>query len=563
MKKLIATVSSQYKLLPNADENTVFSRSVNKATMLKNDTFSFQVLFRAPECERWNPLSIKVKCEGVDIEVYKVGYVAVRNIANEQNEKGYVSNTPGLFPNPLYPRTASPEISRISKDFFAEKGEDNILSSDGSFSSLWVSVNPDRKNIVAGEKTIEIELLSLKSGESLEKESFVLEVIDKELCDSGLYYTNWFHVDCLCDHYGIEPYGESFYCYFESFAKNMVRHRQNTLLIPAFTPALDTPVGYERRNVQLVDVTKTESGYTFGFDRLKKHLEICDKCGIKHFEHPHLFSQWGAEKAVNIYSSDGTHLFGWQTDASSPEYVKFLTSYLNALYAFEKENGYEGRFIFHISDEPTKENMPTYSVAVDVVRELLSERKVIDALIDVDVYKAGMVKTPVAFMNEAHVFAKECDDFWLYYTGGPSNMEITNRLITNTAERTRVLGLQLWYYGAHGFLHWGYNYCYDYLSRGFYDPLADACGYKNFPGASYLAYYTPKGAIPSICEKLMAEAFGDADALYTLEALVGKDEVINLCERVLGNKISNSLIPNDDELFALRLAVNEAIRNAK
>ena len=54
------------------------------------------------------------------------------------------------------------------------------------------------------------------------------------------------------------------------------------------------------------------------------------------------------------------------------------------------------------------------------------------------------------------------------YTGEMVETEITNRLISIDSARTRVLGLQLWYYGAKGFLHWGYNYCYDYMSGGFF-----------------------------------------------------------------------------------------------
>lgn len=560
MKKLLLMVSSQVKLLPHTAEEELLSRKINSTTMLKNDTFSFQVLLRCPDELRWQPLSIKVNSKNLPISVYRVGYVAVSNAANDKNQKGYVGNTPGLYPNPLYERNCNPEVSRISKDFFEEEGEENLICSDGSFSSLWVTVNADRKELEAGKNSIGISLYSLTSGELLEEESFEIDVIDKSLCDKELFYTNWFHVDCLCDYYGTQPYDERFYSLFRTFVTNMVRHRQNTIIAPAITPAFDTPVGQERRNVQLVEITKENGEYKFNFEKLKKYVDTCLECGIKYFELPPLFCQWGAEFAVNIYLKDGTKLFGWETEATSPEYTEFLHRYIKALFEFEKENGYDGRFIFHISDEPTKENKPSYKKAADTVSALLEGRTVIDALDDIDIYKEGIAKTPVAFMTKAEIFAKECDDFWLYYTGGIADIEITNRLITNTAARTRVLGLQLWYYGAKGFLHWGYNYCYNYLSRGFYDPISEPCGYKNYPGCSYLAYYTPKGAIPSVCEKLMGEAFDDVSALYTLEGMIGRDAVCRLCEDILGKKISNELVPEGDKLYELRLSVNEAIK---
>ncbi len=563
MNKLMYTVSSQFKLLPYADEKEISSRSVSSAAILKNDTFSFQVLFRAPTTERWTPLSVRIICDGIPLECYKVGFVPITNIAYDNTKNGYVSEAPGLFPNPLFPRYADCEISRISPDFFAEIGETNHLFSDGSFSSLWVTVNPHKKLLPSENKTVDIELVSLTSGETLEKSTFELEILDAVCDDDGIFYTNWFHVDCLCDYYKTEPYDERFYYYFRTFVKNMVKHRQNTILVPTITPALDTPMGKERKNVQLVDITKKDGKYSFCFDKLKKFIDICDECGIKYFEHPPIFSQWGAQYAVNIYSTDGKKLFGWETDATDPNYTEFLRCYLMSLISFEKQCGYEGRFIFHISDEPTNHNKSTYKLATDSVIDILSDRKVVDALIDINIYKEGLVKTPVATIDKADEFGENCDDFWLYYTGGISKEGLSNRLIPHTSARTRVLGLQLWYYGAKGFLHWGYNYCYDYLSCGFFDPICEPCGYKNYPGASYLAYYTPDGAIPSICEKLMAEAMDDAASLTTLEKLIGKERVCKLCEDILGEKISTTTIPHDDELIKLRFAINHAIFDAK
>ena len=64
----------------------------------------------------------------------------------------------------------------------------------------------------------------------------------------------------------------------------------NTVLLPAFTPPLDTPVGKERPTAQLVGVTLKNGGYSFDFSLMERYIRIMLKCGIKYFEHSHLFT---------------------------------------------------------------------------------------------------------------------------------------------------------------------------------------------------------------------------------------------------------------------------------
>lgn len=559
MAKLLRTVSSAFRLFPDTQEAEVEAAELASASMLRNDTFSFQILFRSPKNAHWTPMSISVRCDDVPLAVYRVDYVNVTETANFYGQAGFVRSTPGLFPSPLHPRKSESKLRGTGTNLVYEVGEKTHLASNGSYSALWVTVNPDGTLLTPGKKTVKIALFELEKGTHLESAGFEIEVLKPALQDQSLYYTNWFHVDCLCDYYSVKPYSQKFYRYFRSFLENMVRHRQNTILMPAITPALDTVVGGRRRNVQLVDVEKTENGYRFGFERLRKFIQVCRDAGIRYFEHPPLFSQWGAKQAVTVYDIHGKQLFGWDTNAVDTEYTLFLNSYLHQLLMLEEEVGRTGDFIFHISDEPRHDGLANYKMAADSVREVLSGHMVVDALKDVEFYRQGVVRTPVVFIAYAEDFVGVCDNFWLYYTGGLNRNEIASRLISVDSARTRVLGLQLWYYGAKGFLHWGYNYCYNYMSNGFFDPISNPCGYKNYPGASFLAYYTPKSAIPSIGEKLMGEAMDDVRALQTLESRVGRQAVLGLCESVLGKPVSNVLVPGEQDMVKLRFAINEAI----
>ena len=560
MENLLQTVSSAFRLFQDTRDAEIENARMVRATMLRNDTFSFQILFRSPKAVRWTPMSVAVRCDGIPMAVYRVDYVGLTHNVDTMGQAGFARIEPGLYPSALQPRKASSRLAITGTDLFYEVGEETHLASNGGFNALWVTLNPDGAELPSGDKTVEITLFELETGKKLETATFEIEVLAASLQAHRMFYTNWFHVDCLCDYYGVKPYSSKFYRYFKSFLENMVRHRQNVILMPAITPSLDTVVGGHRKNVQLVDIEKTETGYRFGFDRLREFIAFCQSAGIRYFEHPPLFSQWGAKYAVTVYDIHGKELFGWNTSATDPEYTHFLNTYLRELLAPERELDCVGDFIFHISDEPRPKGVEDYRKAVESVREILSGRMVVDALSHLEFYQQGLVKTPVVFISHAEECVGVCDDFWLYYTGEMVETEITNRLISIDSARTRVLGLQLWYYGAKGFLHWGYNYCYDYMSGGFFDPISNPCGYKNYPGASFLAYYTRKGAIPSISEKLMAEAMDDVRALQTLESQIGHQAVVDMCERILGKKISNALVPKEQDMVRLRLAINDAIR---
>lgn len=560
--ELLKIVSSQLKLRPETPETEIDSRRINKASCLKNEPFSFQALYRStPQNPMWGPVSITVKCD-LPLSVYRVDWSAVANAINIHHEAGFEGDAPGLYPNPLMPRSAVPEIQIIGPlpNWHGELYEKNHLNADPTFRSLWITLNPESKTVESGTYPVEITLISLIDGSVSARETFEIEVIDAVLPRQKVFYTNWFNIDCLCDRYKVEPYSDEFYEYFESFISNAALHRQNTLLTPAFTPPLDLPAHHiPRRNVQLVEVSVENGEYKFGFEKLLKFLKTAEKCGITYFEHSHLFSQDGPIFAIDVYDVDGKAIFNNNMPADGGEYRKFINEYLKAFLNFAEANGYADRFVFHISDEPPLECLDAYRAAFDSVRDVLKGKTVIDALSNIEFYREVPELTPVPFINHADEFSAECDNFWVYYTGSPLK-GCTNRLITTTAARERVLGLQLYFYGAKGFLHWGYNFYYNSLSAGRFDPLSNPCGYKNMPGVSFLAYPTEDGAVPSICEKIMLEAMDDVRALELLESFIGKKSVIDFCETVLGDKISYKLIPEKEDMFRLRQLINEEIK---
>ena len=154
---------------------------------------------------------------------------------------------------------------------------------------------------------------------------------------------------------------------------------------------------------------------------------------------------------------------------------------------------------------------------------------------------------------------ENCEDLWVYYTGGELKDNSPNRNIPVPSSRNRVLGLQMYVGGATGFLHWGYNYYYGALSRGIFNPMADPCGYKQLAGVLYIVYPDITGkALPSIRLKVFYEAISDFRALQLLEKLTGRDYVLKFIGKNVG-KVNYKFSPTNGELFEFRMKLNEEI----
>jgi len=156
-------------------------------------------------------------------------------------------------------------------------------------------------------------------------------------------------------------------------------------------------------------------------------------------------------------------------------------------------------------------------------------------------------------------FVEKCDDYWVYYTGGQLTGGCSNRIIPTTSARNRVIGLQMYVGGAKGFLHWGYNYYYDFLSNGLFNPVANPCGYNQHAGTSYVVYPDIKGkAIPSIRMKVLYEGFNDYRALQKLESLVGREATIKFVKDTVG-EVNYKFCPSNKLMFDFRQKLNEEI----
>ena len=518
------------------DREPFLCADCNDMIALKNETLSFQIAYTSEEFPNgFGFAMISVNSDIKEkIRVRKVSMIPGVYPAPADCDDNYISTTPGLFP-----------------DLLDEITDGNIPLLAGKWTALWVDVAIDG-NTPAGKHAIEFIVSEKYSGETLAALSVVVKVLNAVMPKQKLIHTEWFHTDCLADYYGVDVFGEGHWRIIGNFIGECVKHGINMLLTPLFTPPLDTGVGLERTTVQLIDVALRNGEYSFGFDKLKRWVELCRQKGIEYFEMSHLYSQWGAKYAPKIMADvDGTYkrIFGWDTPAVSEGYKKFLRAFLSALTDKLRELRIAEQTYFHISDEPSLSQLDGYINAKGQIADLLEGFHIIDALSDFEFYKTGAVPKPIpATLQIKQFIDADIEGLWTYYCGG-GGRGVSSRLMAMPSSRNRILAVQLYKYRIEGFLHWGFNFYNSVNSIKQINPFYDTGnGYGFASGDAYLVY-PGKGGRPlgSIRLMVLFHAMQDLRAYELLESLAGRERVMEIIEDGIEEPIGFAEYPREPE----------------
>lgn len=537
------------------DEKPVYDIETLNITGLKGEVISFQVAYSSNiPFRQLAKVEIKSPIKN-NIKVYTVESVPVTRAAMTIVDDNYLRTTPGLYPDLLKP---------LPKD-----GVVKIRS--GLWSSLWIDIEVD-DSILAGKYPIEISLISLGEsmgqseankarGEVFAKCKTSVEIYDVKLPKQEIIHTEWFYLDCLADYYKVKVFSDRHWKIISNFLNHYASMGCNMVLTPIFTYTLDTQVGKERTNVQLVDIEVKKGKYYFNYDNLKKWIDLVRSKGIEYFEMSHIFSQWGAKFAPNIVATvDGKKkkIFGWDTP-SVGEYTKFLEKFIPDLVAHLKEWGVLDKTYFHISDVPREEHIESYKEAYMSVNDLFKDLKTFEAVAHYDFFKKGLIELPVAASSVIHDFLDDdLDELWTYYCVGQFT-EVANRFMSMPSARNRIFGIQMYKFRISGFLHWGYNFYNSVLSYKKIDPYKVTDADDGFPAGDAFLVYPGRGGVPepSIRSKVLSQAFYDERALSYLERLTSKEYVLDILERDLREPITFYEYPKSDAyLIRTRNRVN-------
>lgn len=500
--------SSLEKIFPDA---AAFAPEYTAATALRGERISYQLVLKR---EGWG-----LKKHSWTLNAPPPITAAVYRVANEpcelaaypwadRHDEDYLSLTAGLFPDILQP---------------LDGGEVEVSGMQNT--TVWVELTVPA-DCPAGQYPITFTVEGDEPDEVTET-TFTLTVIAAELPKQKLLFTQWFHVDCIADYYHVPVYSEEHWQLIEKFLHTAADHGMNMVLTPVLTPSLDTAVGTERPCTQLLEIECDNGQYRFGFAKLTRFVEMALRCGITHFEISHLFTQWGAEFAPNIYVTENgvrSLKFGWHTAADSPEYTDFLQQMIPAVIAFFTEHGLQDRIVFHISDEPSEQHLETYKKNVALVKSLIGNLPSTDALSSYEFYKRGYVDTPVVATDHITPFIEhDTPNLWAYYCCSQGK-DVGNRFLSMPSHRNRILGQQLYKFHIAGFLQWGYNFWYRQYSLGLIDPYRVSDGGGAFPGGDPFSVYPGADGTPvcSLRLKVFYDALQDLRALELLESLTDR-----------------------------------------
>lgn len=526
------------------DEEPVYQPECMKLSGLWGETVSFQAAYTGTNFMR-ERLDVRVTSSIEKwVRVRTVEQVPVGRATNGIVDDNYLKTTSGLYP----------DLLRDVKD-----GKAVVCTKQ--WRSLWIDVEITDE-IPAGDYEIVIALL--KEGEAVCQAAAKLHVIGAQLTKQTIMHTEWMHADCLADYYNVGVFSEEHWKLLENYFIESVKRGCNMMLTPIFTPPLDTAVGGERTTVQLVDVEVRDGQYLFEFEKMKRWVDLCRKCGIEYFEMSHIFSQWGAKYAPKVMALvDGKEekIFGWHTPAVG-EYTRFLQSFLPRLIEKLKEWGIADVTYFHISDEPWEEHLESYKAARDSLGDMLKGFHTFDALSNYDYYARGLVDKPIPGNNEIEEFLEHgLTDMWTYYCTGQF-YEVGNRFMSMPSARNRIYGVQLYKYDIVGILHWGYNFYNSQFSLEHINPYEVTDSGNAFPAGDPFLVYPGADGHPEESIRMMVhyEALTDLRAMKMLESLTSKEYVMELIEGDLGEPITFKRYPKSDMyLITLRNRINKEI----
>ena len=522
-------LSSLAKVFPTE----IYGRNASGGNYVRGQDASYQIALMGQGGEYTFTVDSELKSTA---SVYRVGYVPSQLSAYPQAyDDNYLTTEPGLFPDPLFPVI-----------------DGKITLKDGEYLTLWINILID-KDEKAGEYPVNIRFF--KENIEVGKVTYILKIFDATLPEQTVNFTQWFHTDCIADYHNTEVFSDLHWELIGKYIALATRHGMTTVLTPVLTPPLDTEVGGERTTVQLAKIVKLAEGYDIDLSLLEKFIDIATENGIKNFEINHFFTQWGARFAPKVIATvDGEEkrIFGWETDATSPEYAELLNCLVPKIIAtFEKKGIDKTRLYFHVSDEPNGEQLESYRQASSILKPLITGCNHMDALSHFEYYGEGLVSTPVVGSNDLEPFIEAgVENLWCYYCCAQAR-QVANRFFSMPSARNRIIGAQMYKYGIAGFLHWGYNFYNTQYSKKHISPyeVTDAGG--AFPsGDAFSVYPYENGVIPSLRQKVFKEAIDDIGFLTLAESKLGKDKVVAIMEDAAKMEITFKQYPKDEEFFS-------------
>jgi len=251
--------------------------------------------------------------------------------------------------------------------------------------------------------------------------------------------TNWFSYENVAGRHGLVMWSDGYWDMLEKYARLMARGRQNVFWIPL-------QVVFEMRDGKPV----------LNRDRLKRIVRIFTKAGLWYIEGGHVAGRTGGKWEATTFDFALAPVL-----ATSPEGHRHIVAVCSQLMEEIRNNGWQGRWIQHATDEPTAGNAADYRILVGMIRKYMPGIPILDATMEPTLVGSVDIWCPQVQEYQKHreTFEEQRsfgDRVWFYtccFPGGPW----LNRLLDQELVRPALFGWAAALFRLDGFLHWGLN----------------------------------------------------------------------------------------------------------
>ena len=320
--------------------------------------------------------------------------------------------------------------------------------------------------------------------------------------------------DRVTRYHGVRWDSEEYLALDDAYIKALRRMRQNMNYMGG---------------VRVTEVAKNK--YEFDFTDMENAMRRQLSQGIKYFNGPSI----GRRESWHT----STILVNDKLPAMSYEAYLYLKQYLPALHAMLEKNGWIDCFVMGISDEPNAENCTEWRALAGMVRRIVPDIRLIDAVSYGNIHGALDIWVPLNMEYDKHqaeieTFREDGSEIWHYVCCGPRSECYVNRFMDYPLLSTRYLLWGNYKYDLTGYLHWATN-----TYQPGQDPFRQNCpSHTNAdstiflpPGDTHLLYPGEQGPWLSVRGEAQRESAEECEMLKCL-AKTDKAKADAICDRV-------------------------------
>ena len=383
--------------------------------------------------------------------------------------------------------------------FDAMEPVNSIVNAEVPVIALRVQV-PVSRNEKPGWHTFTVEIMAAGQKVSLTLSVVVHKAIIPEAGAKAFPYTNWFNFDYIATRHGLRPWSASHWRMIERYAKLMVHARQNTFWCP------------------LQHIFSIKDGIpSLNRRRLRRIVDIFTQAGMYFIEGGHLAGGSGGEWQGKAFDVALTKI-----RATTSEGNAILAAMAGLLMAEIRRNGWQDRWIQHVTDEPGAANAVDYRILVGMVHKYMPGIPLLDATMDTSLVGSVDIWCPQAQEFQGHQAEFETqrklgDRVWFYTCCAPGGPWL-NRLLDMELLRPALMGWGASLFGLDGYLHWGLNH-YQPDQNPFHKSVVSDGGANFWPaGDTHIVYPGKDGPWSSLRLEAQREGFEDYELLKRLKA---------------------------------------------